>query len=77
MKIKNIKNPKDFFETLKQCKGNIELVTQEGDRLNLKSKLCQYILMMNIFGSAEIGEMEMFFSNPEDISLVVNYLIYG
>ena len=77
MKIKNIKNPKEYFERLKECKGNIELVTQDGDRLNLKSKLCQYIVMMDIFGDAEIGDIEVFFSQPEDLALVLDYLVRG
>ena len=55
MKITNISDPKGFFEMLKQCTGNIELVTEDGDRLNLKSKLCQYIAMTDIFSNAEIG----------------------
>ena len=44
MKITNIDNPKEFFKELENCKGKIELITNEGDRLNLKSKLCQYIV---------------------------------
>lgn len=77
MKIKNISNPKRFFERLQNCKGNIEVVTPEGDRLNMKSKLCQYIVMMNIFDNAEIDEVEMFFSCPEDYALVMDFLIKG
>lgn len=45
MKIRNIKDPKGFFEKLKECKGTLEIVTPQGDRLNLKSKLSQYIIM--------------------------------
>ena len=41
VKIKNISEPQKFFELLKDCKGKVELVTSEGDRLNLKSTLCQ------------------------------------
>ena len=77
MKIKNIKIQKNFFEILKECEGNIELVTQDGDRLNLKSKLCQYIVMMDIFGNAEIGDIEVFFSQPDDLALVLDYLVRG
>ena len=43
MKIKNINNVDKFFEVVDSCKGKVELVTGEGDRLNLKSKLCQYV----------------------------------
>lgn len=77
MKVKNISNPKLFFERLQHCKGNIEVVTPEGDRLNMKSKLCQYIVMMNIFNNAEIDEVEMFFSCPEDYALIIDYLVHG
>ena len=77
MKIKNISNPKRFFECLQNCKGSIEIVTAEGDRLNIKSKLCQYIIMMNIFNNAEIDEVEMFFSCPEDYALVMDFLVRG
>lgn len=77
MRINNITNPKKFFETLAQCKGKVELVTEEGDRLNMKSKLCQYIAMTNIFSDAEIGEVEIMVSEPEDVMLLVDFMIKG
>ena len=43
MKIENIKDVDKFFEVVDSCKGRVELVTGEGDRLNLKSKLSQYV----------------------------------
>ena len=75
VKVKNIKNPKEFFETLNECKGQIELITEDGDRLNLKSKLCRYIAMTDIFSKAEIGELELLFSEPSDICKVLHFLI--
>ena len=39
MKVQNIKDVNKFFEVIDSCKGKVELVTGEGDRLNLKSKL--------------------------------------
>ena len=77
MKILNITNPKAFFEVVEKCKGRVELVTSEGDRLNLKSKLCQYIAMSDMFTDAKIGEVEILVSDPEDASLMVDYLIRG
>ena len=41
MKVQNIKDVNKFFEVIDSCKGKVELVTGEGDRLNLKSKLFQ------------------------------------
>ena len=31
----------EFLAVLDTCEGNVYLVTNEGDRLNLRSKLCQ------------------------------------
>lgn len=77
MKIKNIKEPMKFFEVLKDCKGSVELVTSEGDRLNMKSKLCQYIALTQVFRDAEIKDIEIIFSEPIDIALVLEYLVKG
>lgn len=75
MKIKNITNPRELFTQLKECEGTIELITAEGDSLNLKSKLCQYIIMMNIFNNAQIEEVELSFSNEADIMRIIDYLV--
>lgn len=77
MKVNNISNPKKFFETLAQCKGSVELRTEEGDRLNMKSKLCQYIAMTDIFSNAEIGEVEIMLSEPEDVMHLVEFMVRG
>ena len=37
MKVSNIKDVEKFFEVVDSCTGRVELVTGEGDRLNLKS----------------------------------------
>ena len=59
MKIENIKDNDKFFEVVDSCKGRVELITGEGDRLNLKSKLCQYVSLANIFSNGEIPELEI------------------
>ena len=48
MKIEKISNIQEFFKIIDSCKGRVELLTGEGDRLNLKSKLCQYLSMGQI-----------------------------
>ena len=77
MKIKNISEPQKFFEVLNKCKGSVELVTSEGDRLNLKSKLCPYIALTQMFKDASIDEVELVVSEPEDMSMLLDYLIKG
>ena len=39
MKIQNISDVNTFFKVIDSCKGTVELVSPEGDRINLKSKL--------------------------------------
>ena len=39
MKVSNIKDIEKFFDVVDSCEGRVELVTGEGDRLNLKSKI--------------------------------------
>ena len=38
MKVQHITDIDGFVEVVRDCKGKVELVTGEGDRLNLKSK---------------------------------------
>ena len=75
MKLNGIKDFDKFFEAVDKCKGRVELVTGEGDRLNLKSKLSQYVSMANIFSNGEIPELEIIAYEPEDISKLVNFMM--
>lgn len=75
MKVQNIKNIEKFFGVVDSCSGRVELVTGEGDRLNLKSKLSQYVSMANIFSSGEIPELELIAYEPEDIGKLVNFMM--
>ena len=60
MKVQNITDIEGFFKAVDDCKGKVELVTGEGDRLNLKSKLSQYVSLATIFSNGEIPEMEIY-----------------
>ena len=51
MKVQNITDIDGFFKVVDECAGRVELVTGEGDRLNLKSKLSQYVSIANIFSN--------------------------
>lgn len=75
MKVQNITNIDKFFEVVDSCIGTVELVTGEGDRLNLKSKLSQYVSLANIFSDGTIEELELIAHEPEDISKLVEFMI--
>ena len=59
MKILNITEPNKFFSAVSECRGRVELVTGEGDRLNLKSTLCQYIALTQMFQDGQIEGVEL------------------
>jgi hypothetical protein len=77
MKVQNIKDVDKFFKVVDSCVGKVELVTGEGDRLNLKSKLSQYVSMANIFSDGEISELEIIAYEKEDIDKIVSFMING
>jgi hypothetical protein len=75
MKIKHIKDIDGFFEAIDKCKSKVELLTSEGDRLNLKSKLSQYVSLAHIFAGNEIPEMEIIAYDHEDMHLIIDFLV--
>lgn len=75
MKVQNIKDIDKFFKVIDSCIGKVELVTGEGDRLNLKSKLSQYVSMANIFSDGTIAELELIAYEPEDITKLVSFMM--
>ena len=77
MNVQNITDIEKFFKVIDQCKGKVELVTGEGDRLNLKSKLSQYVSLANIFSNGEIPELELVAHEKEDIDRLVTFMING
>ena len=77
MKVQNIKDVNNFFEVVDRCKGRVELVPGEGERLNLKSKLCQYVSLANIFSGGEIPELEIVAYEKEDIDKLLSFMING
>ena len=76
MKIYNIKDVDGFFKVIDSCQGKVELITSEGDRLNLKSKLCQYVSLTGILNSAvEIPELELVAYEHEDTEKLIKFLM--
>ena len=77
MKVQNITDIEGFFKVVDQCRGKVELVTGEGDRLNLKSKLSQYVSMANIFSNGEIPGLEILAYEKEDTDRLIGFMMNG
>ena len=67
----------DFIKVVDSCKGNVYLETEDGDSLNLKSKLSQMLGISTILASAEINEAWVRCDNPEDESKLFRFDLYG
>lgn len=77
MKIENITDVESFFKVIDQCEGQVELISPEGDRINLKSRLTQYLSMATLFSNGYIKELELVAHNEKDVERLVEYMYRG
>ncbi len=66
-----------FMDALDKCEADVFLVTDEGDRLNLKSKLCQFIGLAKLIEGGKISEAKIECDSPEDESRLFRLNLYG
>ncbi len=66
MKIRNITDTGKFLEVIDSCSGKVELITGEGDCLNLKSKLSQYVSLAGILADTEMKDLELAVYEEDD-----------
>lgn len=68
---------KEFNEVLATCKGDVFMVTAEGDRLNLRSKLCQLLGFTTLIQGGSIAKATLQCSDPEDESKLFRFNLFG
>ena len=66
----------DFIKTIDACKGDVFLETDEGDVLNLKSKLCQIMGLANILKGGIVDSAYIRCTNPEEEALMFRINLY-
>lgn len=76
MTLHNIDVP-EFLAVLDTCKGNVYLVTNEGDKLNLKSKLSQLVGLTKLIAGGKITEAFIICENKEDESKLFRLNLLG
>ena len=55
----------------------VELTSSEGDRINLKSKLTQFVAMAQLMNTTYVKELEIVASEPEDANRLLDYMMKG
>lgn len=74
MKFFRISNVNEFFKVIDRCKGKVELVSPDGDRINLKSKLSQYLSLAKLFSNGYIKELELVTYDTDDTKFLLTYM---
>ena len=61
-------NVSEFLAVLDTCEGNVYLVTRDGDKLNLCSKLSQLVGLTQLIEGGKIAEASIVCDNKTDES---------
>ena len=78
MKFENVKNVERLCQIIRdECCGTVELVSSEGDRINLKSRLSQYISMVRLLDTEFVKELELVASDPADVDRLLRFMRDG
>ena len=75
MTVTNITNVEKFFETINKCEGKVELVTEQGDRFNLKSTLSQYVSFVKILSNCIVPSVQIETTNYADTQKIMRYMM--
>lgn len=70
-------NLDELTKAIDSCKGAVYLVTDEGDRLNLKSQLCRMVGLFHIIEGGKFSGGRLECDNAEDCSLLFRFNLYG
>jgi hypothetical protein len=78
VKFENIQNVEKLFQIIRdECTGTVELVSTEGDRINLKSRLSQYISMVRLLDAEFVRELQLVASDPADVERLLRFMRDG
>ena len=68
---------KEFMEVLDSCQGEVYMVTDEGDRLNLKSKLAQLIGFTRLIEGGTVTKARIECTNKDDERKLMRFNLFG
>ena len=72
MKLRNIPDANAFIKAVDGCKGNVYLKSEDGDILNIKSKLSQYFGLSRLL-SERGSDLELFCDLREDEAIMLDF----
>lgn len=72
MRLTNISEVNSFIKIINECKGDVWLESVEGDKINLKSKISQYIAISALI-SIEGDKLDLYCSLHEDEAKFIKF----
>lgn len=69
-------NVSEFLAVLDTCEGNVFLVTKDGDKLNLRSKLSQLVGLTQLIEGGKIAEASIVCESKTDESKLFRFNLY-
>ena len=66
-----------FVKELNNCTGQVWLITDDGDRINLMSAFCRIVGLMSILQGAKLSQAKIECENIEDESRLFRLNLYG
>lgn len=74
MKLKDQINIPAFLQAIQKCEADVLFVTLEGDRLNLKSTLSQFVFTAVIAGSLKQLEGAIELQQSSDVAVLSEFI---
>lgn len=74
MKLKENINIPAFLQAIPNCEADVLFVTAEGDRLNLRSTLSQFVFTAVIAGTLKRLEGDIHLQRQEDVLFLHEFL---
>ena len=66
-----------LMKALDECKGSVNLITDEGDHFNLKSKLSQITGIMKLIEGGVLCHAKIACSDPDDEAMLFRLNLFG
>lgn len=77
MKLKKDANTTDFINAAKKCGHDLYFETSEGDRLNLKSTLSDYIFAASAVDPEFLKKGKIVCEDEQDYKVIADYVEEG
>lgn len=74
MTLTNNTNVDKFFDTVDKCEGRVELVTERGDRFNLKSTLAKYVIFVKFLSNCTVPSVQIKTYNYADAQKLMRFM---